>query len=185
MALRLFLGSEHLPTDASNVPPTISNQRKNMDIEVTEHIEASPETVWEMVADVTRMGDWSPECYRCVWTNGATGPEVGARFRGYNRRGLVRWFTMPKVTRCEPGVEFGFSVPQSDAEWVYRFEADGTGTKVTETRHMTRKHSALRDKLVEIVLGGGDRDENVRQGVEETLARIKAAAENKETVKDD
>lgn len=147
-----------------------------MDVEGSVHIEASPETLYDMVSDVTRMGEWSPECYRCVWTNGATGPAVGARFRGYNRKGLIHWFTMPKVTRAERGKEFAFKVPQSSAEWVYRFEAEGSGTKVTETRHMLRQYSALREKAVALFLGA-DRDGQTKAGIEQTLARIKAAAE--------
>lgn len=147
-----------------------------MDIEVSVHVEASPEDLYDMVTDVTRMGEWSPECYRCVWTNGATGPAVGARFRGYNRKGLVHWFTTPRVTAAERGREFAFRVPQSDAEWIYRFEPDGSGTKVTETRRMLRQHSALRDKAVALFLGS-DRDGQTRAGIEATLARIKTAAE--------
>jgi len=55
------------------------------------HIAAPPDLVYELVADVTRMGKWSPECYRCEWLDVATSASVGARFRGYNRRGNYRW----------------------------------------------------------------------------------------------
>ena len=50
-------------------------------------IDAAPLTVYELISDITRMGDWSPECYRCEWLNGATAAEEGARFRGHNRLG--------------------------------------------------------------------------------------------------
>lgn len=53
-------------------------------------VEAPPETVWALVADVTRMGEWSPETVRCTWVDGATGPELGAAFKGDNKRGLAR-----------------------------------------------------------------------------------------------
>ena len=43
-------------------------------------IAAPPEAVWDLISDVTRMGDWSPECYRCTWLDGGTGPRAGARF---------------------------------------------------------------------------------------------------------
>lgn len=50
-------------------------------------IDASPQRVYELVSDITRMGEWSPECYRCEWLDGATTATVGARFRGHNRLG--------------------------------------------------------------------------------------------------
>ena len=59
-------------------------ERKRHD-EVSIEIAAPPERVYELVADITRMGDWSPECYHCEWTKGATGPAVGARFKAKNK----------------------------------------------------------------------------------------------------
>jgi dimethylaniline monooxygenase (N-oxide forming) len=147
-----------------------------VDIEVSEHVAVEPGALYDMVSDVTRMGEWSPECYRCKWIGGASGPAVGARFIGFNRRGWVHWVTIPKVTVADQGREFAFRVPQSDAEWSYRFESDGEGTRLTETRRMLRKHSALRDRLVGLALGA-DRDGQVREGMQQTLRRIKAAAE--------
>jgi hypothetical protein len=41
-------------------------------------------------ADITRMGKWSPERYRCKWHDGAPASRVGARFCGYNRLGRYR-----------------------------------------------------------------------------------------------
>ena len=52
---------------------------------VSIEIETPPERVYELVSDVTRMGDWSPECTSCSWTDGATGPAVGARFKARNK----------------------------------------------------------------------------------------------------
>jgi len=74
-------------------------------------IAAPVETVWDLVADITRMGEWSPECVRADWTDGATGPFVGAHFRGYNRAGTFEWNVPGIVTECEPGSVFAFAVP--------------------------------------------------------------------------
>jgi hypothetical protein len=52
----------------------------------------------DAITDVTRMGEWSPECYRCVWLDGATAAYVGARFRGYNKLGRFRWATTAVIT---------------------------------------------------------------------------------------
>ena len=60
-------------------------------------IAASPDVVYGVVSDVTRMGEWSPETVACEWIEGATGPSVGARFKGTNKRGIARWSTKPKV----------------------------------------------------------------------------------------
>ena len=56
-----------------------------------------------MVSDVTRMGEWSPETIRCTWIDGATGPAVGARFKGTNRRGIFRWSTKPEIVVADRG----------------------------------------------------------------------------------
>ena len=66
-------------------------------------IRAAPEIVWELVADITRMGEWSPECRRAEWEDGATGPAVGAHFHGYNRAGSFEWDVPGIVTECERG----------------------------------------------------------------------------------
>lgn len=60
----------------------------------TVRMDADPERVWDRVSDITRMGEWSPERERAEWLEG-TGAAVGACFRGYNRRGKVRWSTVP------------------------------------------------------------------------------------------
>ena len=65
--------------------------------EVRAHIEADPLTVYALVTDVTRMGEWSPETQKAAWVDGATGPAVGAKFKGTNKRGFMRWSTTPRV----------------------------------------------------------------------------------------
>ncbi len=57
-------------------------------------VDASPKNVYDLVADMPRMGEWSPECERVEWTNGSAGPAEGATFMGHNRGGplrLMRW----------------------------------------------------------------------------------------------
>ena len=56
-------------------------------VEVSRRIAASPEAVWNAITDVTRMGEWSPECHTCEWKDDADGPAVGAWFVGHNRNG--------------------------------------------------------------------------------------------------
>ena len=79
--------------------------------------------VWDLVSDVTRIGEFSPETFEAEWLGGATGPAVGARFRGHvrrNGRGPVYW-TVCTVTACDPGRQFGFDgrrSGRSDSEHV-------------------------------------------------------------------
>ena len=48
-------------------------------------IAAAPEAVWDLIADVTRMGEWSPETTGCEWIEGADGPRVRAPFMGHRQ----------------------------------------------------------------------------------------------------
>ena len=75
---------------------------------VTVHMAAPADLIWDLVSDVTRVGEFSPETFEAQWLGGATSPEAGARFRGHvrrNSRGPVYWTTCT-VTACDPGREF-------------------------------------------------------------------------------
>ena len=53
----------------------------------TRDIAAPAEKVWILVTDLPRMGEWSPENAGGKWVKGATGPALGAVFKGTNRNG--------------------------------------------------------------------------------------------------
>jgi uncharacterized protein YndB with AHSA1/START domain len=105
---------------------------------VTRTIAADPATVYRLVSDVTRIGEWSPEARSARWLGGATGAVPGARFRGYNRWGLVMWARTCEVEEAEPGKRFVFrtlpgpGVPDS-TRWAYELEDVPGGTRVTES----------------------------------------------------
>src|SRR6476620_11117099 len=85
-------------TSAGDHAEEIAMKRKPHD-SVTVEMTAPPEHVYTLVSDITRMGEWSPECIKCAWTKGATGPEVGARFKARNKGGRgPAWFNTPVVT---------------------------------------------------------------------------------------
>ena len=99
-------------------------------------VRAEPEIVWALVADITRMGEWSPECVRAEWEDGATGPVVGAHFHGYNRAGTFEWDVPGIVTECDPGRLFAFAVPREGAmvnAWRFEFAPSAEGTTLTES----------------------------------------------------
>ena len=54
--------------------------------EVSVWMNASPQQVWALVSDVTRIGEFSPETFEAEWLDGATGPEVGASGRRTGHR---------------------------------------------------------------------------------------------------
>jgi hypothetical protein len=136
----------------------------------------SADAVWAMVSDVTRMGSWSPETYATEWLDGATGPAVGVRFKGKNRRGLLRWSTKVRITECEPGRVFGFAVvarKQDATLWTYRFDpTDDGGCDVTES------YEVLWEPWYgKIFTPEGRRGRQLDEGINLTLERLKGQAE--------
>ncbi len=144
---------------------------------VTRDIPASPETLWDLVSDVTRMGEWSPENEGATWLGGATGPRPGARFRGTNRAGSRTWKTVAAVVDAEPGRRFSFRVssgPVKVADWTYTFAPTPNGCKVTET--CTDLRPGWFRPIAKLATGVGDREAHNRAGMEQTLERLEAAA---------
>jgi uncharacterized protein YndB with AHSA1/START domain len=146
---------------------------------VSLRIEASPEAVYAIVTDIARMGRISPECTGGQWLGDATGPAVGARFKGSNKRGVARWSTTNRVVEAEPGRAFSFETNESGTRWTYRMEPDGTGTMVTESRAAFKERPLLAKVFSTLLLGGvDDHDDEMRDGMRQTLERLKAVAES-------
>jgi uncharacterized protein YndB with AHSA1/START domain len=146
----------------------------------TIHIEAPPEKVYAVVTDVTRMGEWSPETVKGEWLDGATGPTVGARFKGSNRKGLVRWSTKPRVLVADEGREFAFvtDVRGKDlTKWSYRFEPDASGATVTESFEMMEDVPGVVNFAEKYFMRIKDRKADLERDMGKTLERIKAAVE--------
>lgn len=142
-------------------------------------IDAVPDEVYDLVADVTRTPEWSPEIVSCEWLDGATGPAVGARFRARNRITKASWANEPVVVAADRGREFAFARREraaGEVVWRYRFDGTGSGTTVTESYEVTRKIPWV-TYLVFRLYGSRDRVRELRDGMEATLLRVKAAAE--------
>jgi uncharacterized protein YndB with AHSA1/START domain len=139
---------------------------------------ASPERVWMLVSDVTKIGRYSPETFDAEWLDSATGPAPGARFRGHvkrNGKGPTYW-TKCTVITSEPGREFAFGVGSSDRPlnvWRYRLEPSGDGTDVTESFELA---PTLPLRVYWALLGWA-RGRTNRDGMCTTLERIKAEVE--------
>src|SRR5277367_5812141 len=140
--------------------------------EATVHIAAPPESIWDLVSDVTKIGRYSPETFEAEWLEGATGPAVGAKFRGHvkrNGKGPIYWTTCT-VIACEPGRAFSFGVGPSAKPlnvWGYRLEPAGDGTDVTESFQLARTPPL---RLYWALLGWA-RGKTNRNGMRTTLER--------------
>jgi dimethylaniline monooxygenase (N-oxide forming) len=150
--------------------------------EVTVTIAAPAEQLWDMVADITRMGEWSPECYRCRWIGRERRPVAGARFLGFNKKGLLRWMTPNVVREAERGRVFSFRTVGNNNIWGYRFDPDdasgnGAVTKVTEFRQLPAKRPWWAKPALALLGGAKAYDAGVPDGMRATLERLKAAAE--------
>ena len=141
-------------------------------------VERSPLAVYNLVADLSHMGDWSPECASCAWLDG-TGPVVGAKFVGTNSVGGREWAVECEVVAATPGEEFAW-VTSGGTRWSYTFAASGNGTELTETWLMpgTSQEMFLErfgDKGQAMI---DERQAAAAHGLPATLAALKTTAES-------
>jgi uncharacterized membrane protein len=141
-------------------------------------IQAPAERIYELAADLPRMGDWSPECRRVEWLDGSTAPAAGAAFIGHNQGGpggLMRWSRRGRVLTAEPGREFAFVTEEGgreSTEWRYRLEPVEGGTRVTES--YTVRWIPTWARLLDVPT---NRARELRAAMRHTLGRLKDAAE--------
>ena len=76
-------------------------RRVQLENRVVVTVDADIDDVWNVVRDVTRIGEWSHECLGAEWL-GATTATPGARFRGRNRAGVFRWGRVCEIVSAEP-----------------------------------------------------------------------------------
>lgn len=138
-------------------------------------IPASPELLYDIMSDVTRMPEMSPEIVKCTWVGGANGPRVGARFRAINRLDWFTWPNWPVVIAATPGREFAVSRTEpffGTLEWRYVFEPEGAATRVIESYTVTRPLTRFAWFLLERGKGITDRAADLRTGMHTTLERL-------------
>jgi hypothetical protein len=149
---------------------------------VERHIKASPKALYDIVSDVTRTPELSPEVVKCTWIPPATGPVVGARFKAINSAGRgPNWPNKPVVVTAEPEREFAFARTELGAgtvEWRYRFVPEGDGTRVHESYLVTRPVQALGWFIIDTLYGLKNRQDDLRRGMIQTLERLARIAES-------
>lgn len=147
-------------------------------VSVSTDIAADPKVVYDLVSDLARMGEWSPENCGGKWKGGATGPAVGAKFKGANKIGWRKWSTDVVVTSASAPSEFAFKVTALGmpvATWGYSIAPSASGCTVTES--YLDERSGLLKKVGTLLTGVADRDTHNTGCMETTLANLKKAAE--------
>jgi Hemerythrin HHE cation binding domain/Polyketide cyclase / dehydrase and lipid transport len=141
---------------------------------LVETVVAAPiDAVWEVVSDVTRVGEWSHECRRVEWLDGATGAVPGARFRGTNKAGGWTWSrTNEVVVTDEPRTLVWRTVPTllfpDSSEWRIELEPADGGTRITQSYKVVRAPALLAHLYAVIVPSHRDR----RAGLSDDLRRL-------------
>ena len=142
-------------------------------------IDAPAAAVWGVVADVTRVGEWSGECRGCAWVGTATTPAPGGRFRGRNRRGAFRWSRVNEFVEVDEPQTLvwrtlrRFPYPDS-VEWRLALTDVGGLTRVTESFAVLQV-----PKVMELAVGvavPAHRDRT--QDLADDLARLKRVVES-------
>lgn len=138
-------------------------------------VDAPLADVWEVVRDPTRVGEWSHECIGGSWVGGATEARPGARFRGRNRQGLVRWGRLCEVLSVEEHQLVWQTVPTrlypDSTVWRLDLSAVDDGTRIEQSFQVV-KGSILEPIYAVIAPAHRDRTE----ALERDLERIGAVA---------
>ena len=139
-------------------------------------IDAPTEKVWQLITDLRRMSEWSPQCLMMK----PLGPvQQGTRTVNLNRRKRVFWPTTSTITEVVPQRKFAFRIRANNTVWSYELEPTATGTRVVESRHAENGVKPMSTLGVKLLMGGVPSfDREMVEGMNTSLARIKAAAES-------
>lgn len=155
-----------------------------MTVEVEATVPADPETVWDLLADIPRIGEFSPECRRAAWSDERSEPHVGARFEGTNRAGRFEWDVTGEVVEADRPRSFAWVVhdgtKRSDrpsSTWRYDLTPTREGTLVRQTfvhgpggSGVTMSIEREPDRATEII---EDRRAQLRENMVRALAAVR------------
>jgi uncharacterized protein YndB with AHSA1/START domain len=156
----------------------------SVDVEV--QIAAPPARVWELVSDIDLPARFSEEFQGAEWLDDATGPAIGARFRGTNQHPAIgEWQTTSTLVTFEPERVFAWVVQDPDnpsASWRFELEPSGEGTTLRQRCTLGPGPSGLSyaieqrpDKEERII---ERRQDEHRANMQRVLDGIKALAES-------
>lgn len=112
-------------------------QRAARQSRVEVSVAAPVNAVWQVVADVTRTGEWSHECLHVEWVNGSDRAVPGARFRGRNRSRWLRWSRSCEIIAVQPPHRIVWrTIPTplyvDSTEWSIQLEPTAHGTRIIQ-----------------------------------------------------
>ena len=157
-------------------------------------VACTPHAAWNLVTDIGRIGEFSPECIGARWIDEVSGPSEGARFEGTNRivdeagDTEVIWIRPCTVTVLQPPQHFSCLVgDRYDGTpamvWDFEITAAATGCRITQRfRHLPKGLSGIRlaadrePARAETIVR--DRIGELTGGIEQTLAAMKRALES-------
>jgi hypothetical protein len=143
-------------------------------------ISVDADTLYDMVSDLPRIGEWSPECEAVEWADDTTIPVAGTRFVGHNAVGpgrRIRYSRRGRVLSADRGREFAFATEEGGREgttWRYRFEPHPEGTRVIESYHVDWIPWWAR--VLDVPL---NRHKELVENMRTTLDNLKTAAERR------
>lgn len=143
-----------------------------LNISTSRVVAAPPEAIYDVISDLSSVGERSPECHGARWL------QPGKRFIGHNKIGsLYRWSTLCTVTEANPGKRFAFHVAwPSRSTWSYELTPVDGGTQVTET--MTKQQPQYAPvRWIQSMVGVDDRGAHLRAGMRDTLDALAESLE--------
>jgi hypothetical protein len=150
----------------------------DLQVSRTTLVKAPPERVYEIVSDVTRIGELSPQCKAAWWDEGSS-PREGGWFTGRNEaEGREPWERRCEIYIADPGRAFGWvqgGRSEGNAEWSYRFRPVEEGTEVEESWRILRMAERLIALGDEVLM---QLKANTESSIEATLAKLKKVAES-------
>ncbi|WP_066897160.1 SRPBCC family protein [Mycolicibacterium houstonense] len=143
-------------------------------------VDATPSVVWDIVRDIRRMPEWSPQVVSVKLREPDGAIRLGSTFTNLNRLDELEWITHGEVVRYVPGEEIAFRIAENYTIWSFSISPDGAdGTVLTQRRETPDGISQFSLELTESHLGGQQAfTEILEAGMEQTLSAVKACAES-------
>lgn len=148
-------------------------------LEVSIEISASPNEVWDVVSDLTRMPEWSPQTRKTIIRGRPI--RVGSRMINVNRRDVRVWATRGTVVTFDPGQRIAWKIAENHSIWSFELHglADNTRTKLVETRDVSGDTTKISKVLIDKFLGGEENfEKELTAGMRQTVQRIRLAVES-------
>ena len=104
---------------------------------VSVEVPVTPEQIWTVLADPTRVGEWSHEAVGARWLHGADQAVPGAWFQGRSHARIFGWKRHCLITAVEPNRHLTWrtrgGLGHDCTDWSYTLDPTPGGTRITQT----------------------------------------------------